>query len=181
MFVDTYAGLSLQDTDDIAVQQKLAFPTPTATAYTIQSLHATATPSTRRSSSKKIRIIGMSFAVSLAFKTLASYFPGVLWDWHVFWWLYSIGFRSFIGLESWGWWIGELSEVRSRHQLTTNLRMDASIFVRGRALGRERFMELHGRYYLGLGYIGTSDGAHGCYLWRTGSCNHERAWLDELQ
>ncbi|KAG9032075.1 hypothetical protein FRB95_001936 [Tulasnella sp. JGI-2019a] len=87
------------------LQQKLVFPTPTATAYTIQSLHATTTASERRTAEKKIKIIGSSFAISLSFKTLASYFPGVLWDWHIFWWLSQIGIKSALALESWGWWL----------------------------------------------------------------------------
>ncbi|KAG8919255.1 hypothetical protein FRC01_001378 [Tulasnella sp. 417] len=88
------------------LQQKLVFPTPTATAYTIQSLHATSTPSARRTASKKINIIGASFIFALVFKTFAAYIPGILWDWHVFWWLsQGLGISSLLGLESWGWWI----------------------------------------------------------------------------
>ncbi|KAG8889581.1 hypothetical protein FRB98_003643 [Tulasnella sp. 332] len=87
------------------VQQRLVFPTPTATAYTIQSLHATATPSERRTAEKKIKVIGTSFVFSLGFKTVASYFPGVLWDWHIFWWLSRMGLKSAIAIDSWGWWL----------------------------------------------------------------------------
>ncbi|KAG8897077.1 hypothetical protein FRC00_004844 [Tulasnella sp. 408] len=53
--------------------------------YTIQSLHATSTPSARRTASKKINIIGASFIFALVFKTFAAYVPGLFWDWHIFW------------------------------------------------------------------------------------------------
>lgn len=98
-----------------SVQQKLVFPTPTATAYTIQSLHATATPSQRQGAEKKIKVIGSSFALSLGFRTVASYFPGMLWDWHVFWWLSRVGIKSAIALESWGWWLGANDHLPYTH------------------------------------------------------------------
>ncbi|KAG8905045.1 hypothetical protein FRB99_000781 [Tulasnella sp. 403] len=92
------------------LQQKLVFPTPTATAYTIQSLHATTSPSARRTANKKINIIASSFVFSLTFKTIASYVPGMLWDWHIFWWLYRWGMEGAVSLESWGWWIADSKE-----------------------------------------------------------------------
>lgn len=95
------------------VQQKLVFPTPTATAFTIQSLHATTTQAARKTANKKITVIASSFSFSLIFKSISSYAPGLLWDWHIFWWLSKLGIPGTIALESWGWWIGSSAALHS--------------------------------------------------------------------
>ncbi|CAE6468068.1 unnamed protein product [Rhizoctonia solani] len=85
------------------LKQRLVFPSPTATAFTIRSLHDTTTPAARIAAAKKIKILAVSFVGSLTFKTVSQYAPGILWDWHIFWWLYTWGWKGIISAESWGW------------------------------------------------------------------------------
>ncbi|KAF8599334.1 OPT superfamily oligopeptide transporter [Ceratobasidium sp. AG-I] len=87
------------------LKQRLVFPSPTATAFTIRSLHDTTTPAARIAAKKKIKILAISFSSSLVFKTVSGYAPGILWDWHIFWWLYTWGWKGIIHAESWGWFI----------------------------------------------------------------------------
>jgi len=87
------------------LKQRLVFPSPTATAFTIRSLHDTTTPAARIAAKKKIKILAASFSGSLIFKTISGYAPGILWDWHIFWWLYTWGWKGIIHAESWGWFI----------------------------------------------------------------------------
>ncbi|KAG8925932.1 hypothetical protein FRC02_009309 [Tulasnella sp. 418] len=82
------------------LQQKLVFPTPTAVAFTIRSIHSTTSAAARKAASKKIKILAWSFLGSIAFKTVSQYAPGILWDWHISW-----GGKGAIAVESWGWWI----------------------------------------------------------------------------
>lgn len=85
------------------VKEKLVFPTPTATAFTIRSLHSTTSAAARIAAKKKIVVLVYSFVGSFVFKSLCGYAPGLLLDWHVFYWLYSWGWGGAIRGESWGW------------------------------------------------------------------------------
>jgi hypothetical protein len=38
-------------------------------------------------------------------KVLGLYAPGIVFDWHIGWTLYRIGFTSIIALENYGWWL----------------------------------------------------------------------------
>ncbi|KAF8342899.1 oligopeptide transporter [Cantharellus anzutake] len=84
------------------LKQKLVFPTPTATAYTIRQLHSVGGAVT---ASKKAKMLGYSFLAAFLFKVLATYAPGLIWDWHIGWTMYRIGFTSMIALDNYGWWI----------------------------------------------------------------------------
>ncbi|KAF8998711.1 OPT oligopeptide transporter [Cyathus striatus] len=85
------------------VHQKLTFPTPAATAYTIRSLHRG--KSGMIAAKKKSLALLYSFCATLVFKVMAGYAPGVLYNWHIGWTLYRIGFTSMISLENYGWYI----------------------------------------------------------------------------
>ncbi|OBZ67655.1 hypothetical protein A0H81_12190 [Grifola frondosa] len=85
------------------VKQKLTFPTPAATAYTIRSLHNTRTGAA--AAKKKSLALLYSFASTFVFKVMTGYAPGILYDWHIGWTLYRIGFTSIISLDNYGWWI----------------------------------------------------------------------------
>lgn len=151
---------SIVDLHAFEVQQKLVFPTPTATAYTIQSLHATSTPSARRTASKKINIIGTSFVFALFFKTVSAYVPGLLWDWHVFWWLsQGLGISGLLGLESWGWWIGSSSSSRLSVGLLTATahRIHSRIPISWSSLRSQCIVELHGWNYPRVGNTRSFD------------------------
>jgi OPT family oligopeptide transporter len=85
------------------VVQKLTFPTPAATAYTIRSLHNSRTGAI--TAKKKSLGLLISFVVVFCFKVMTGYAPGILYDWHIGWTLYRIGFTSIIALDNYGWWI----------------------------------------------------------------------------
>ena len=87
------------------VKQKLVFPTPTATAFVIRSLHSTTSAAARIDAKKKVLILAGSFATSFVFKSVGNYIPGLLSNWHVFWWLYTWGWKGAIYGEGWGWFI----------------------------------------------------------------------------
>lgn len=66
----------------INLKQKLVFPTPTATAYTIRSLH---TVGGAIAAKKKAVTLGWSFLSAFLYKIASTYAPGILWDWHLGW------------------------------------------------------------------------------------------------
>ncbi|KAG5651754.1 hypothetical protein H0H81_007566 [Sphagnurus paluster] len=83
------------------VHQKLTFPTPAATAYTIRSLHSGKTGAA--AAKKKALALFYSFSATFVFKVLTGYIPGIIYDWHIGWTLYRLGFTSIISLENYGW------------------------------------------------------------------------------
>lgn len=85
------------------VHQKLTFPTPAATAYTIRSLHNSRTGAIM--AKKKSLALLYAFVVVFCFKVMTGYAPGVIYDWHIGWSLYCLGFTSIISLENYGWYI----------------------------------------------------------------------------
>ncbi|KAK7462797.1 hypothetical protein VKT23_007378 [Stygiomarasmius scandens] len=85
------------------VHQKLTFPTPAATAYTIRSLHSGKAGAI--AARKKSLALLYTFAICFVYKVVSGYAPGVLYDWHIGWTLYRIGFTSIIALDNYGWWI----------------------------------------------------------------------------
>jgi OPT oligopeptide transporter protein len=87
------------------VKQHLVFPTPTATAFTIRSLHSTTSAAARIAAKQKVFVLSGSFGLSFLFKSLCGYAPGLLQDWHIFYWLYTWGWKGAIAGEAWGWMI----------------------------------------------------------------------------
>ncbi|KAF9460024.1 oligopeptide transporter [Collybia nuda] len=85
------------------VHQKLTFPTPAATAYTIRSLHSGKTGAI--AARKKSLALLYSFCITFVYKVMTGYAPGVIYDWHIGWTLYRLGFTSIISLENYGWFI----------------------------------------------------------------------------
>ncbi|RDB27912.1 hypothetical protein Hypma_002189 [Hypsizygus marmoreus] len=85
------------------VHQKLTFPTPAATAYTIRSLHSGKTGAIV--AKKKSLALLYSFIVVFVYKVMTGYAPGLIYDWHIGWTLYRLGFTSIISLENYGWYI----------------------------------------------------------------------------
>lgn len=90
----------------VARELKLIFPTATATAMTISSMHSIS-GNGGENSKKKTRALAISFAVSISFRVLASYFPGILFDWHIFSWFHVwSGYKSAaLAVENWGWFL----------------------------------------------------------------------------
>ncbi|KAG8821599.1 hypothetical protein FRC17_009780 [Serendipita sp. 399] len=81
--------------------QRLVFPTPTATAFTIRSLHSG--PHGEVIAKLKAKALAISLAVCFCWKTLNGYIPGIFLDWHIGWTLYRLGWTEAIKLENFGW------------------------------------------------------------------------------
>ncbi|KAF3905659.1 hypothetical protein ABW21_db0206812 [Orbilia brochopaga] len=95
---------------DVAKELSLIFPTATATAVSIRAMHSTAGDAYIQAK-KKIKALGITFASAFGLRFVSQYCVGILWDWHVMWWIYAIAKTSgvpspgAIQAESWGWFI----------------------------------------------------------------------------
>ena len=87
----------------VARELKLIFPSPTACAMTIRSMHAAATG--EAIAKLKMRALGWSFSAALLLRVVSQYATGILWDWHIFTWFYIWGKynNSAMAVENWGW------------------------------------------------------------------------------
>lgn len=83
------------------INQKLTFPTPAATAFTIRALHSETHGAV--TAAKKTRGLALSLISAFLFKVVGIYAPGITFDWHIGWTLYRLGFTSIIELENYGW------------------------------------------------------------------------------
>ena len=83
------------------LHQKLVFPTPTATAFTIRSLHAGRAGA--QAAKKKAWCLLITLVICFCYKVLNGYIPGIFLDWHIGWTLYRLGWTEAIKLENWGW------------------------------------------------------------------------------
>ncbi|KAK0624555.1 OPT oligopeptide transporter protein-domain-containing protein [Bombardia bombarda] len=88
----------------VARELKLMFPTPTAVALTIRSMHAGAAGSV--AAVKKLKCLGLAFGASFIHRVVSYYAIGILYDWHVFTWIHIwSGYTSWaLNIESWGWY-----------------------------------------------------------------------------
>lgn len=83
------------------IKQRLTFPTPAATAFTIRALHNGTHGVV--TAAKKTKGLGYSLCGAFFFKVIGLYAPGITFDWHIGWTLYRLGFTSIIALENYGW------------------------------------------------------------------------------
>lgn len=83
------------------IKQKLTFPTPAATAFTIRALHSGTHGAVI--AAKKTKGLISTMVGAFLFKILGIYAPGITFDWHIGWTLYRLGFTSIIALENYGW------------------------------------------------------------------------------
>ncbi|KAI1804307.1 oligopeptide transporter [Daldinia bambusicola] len=83
---------------------KLLFPTATAVALTIRSMHAGVAGAGEALS--KLKALSLSFVAALIQRVASYYAVGILYDWHVFTWIHIwSGYTSWaMNIESWGWW-----------------------------------------------------------------------------
>lgn len=63
----------------VARELKLIFPTPTACATTIRSMHAAATG--EAIAKMKMKALGLAFSGALLLRVVSQYAIGILWDW----------------------------------------------------------------------------------------------------
>ncbi|KAG8958554.1 hypothetical protein FRC05_008783 [Tulasnella sp. 425] len=85
------------------IHRRLVFPTPSATAFTIRSLHSGKAGAI--AARKKSLCLLITLLTALAYKVATGYAPGVLFDWHIGWTLYRLGWTSIIALENYGWYL----------------------------------------------------------------------------
>jgi OPT family oligopeptide transporter len=88
----------------VARELKLLFPTPTAVALTIRSMHAGAAGGIE--AIKKLKCLAICFIGALCHRVASYYAVGILYDWHVFTWIHIwSGYTSWaMNIESWGWY-----------------------------------------------------------------------------
>ncbi|KAK4555422.1 hypothetical protein LTR86_007719 [Recurvomyces mirabilis] len=89
----------------VARELKLIFPTPSATAMTIRSMHAAATG--ELIAKMKLKALGIAFSAAFVLRVVSQYATGLLWDWHIFTWIYIWSGHHDLALavENWGWYI----------------------------------------------------------------------------
>ena len=89
----------------VARELKLVFPTPSATAMTIRSMHAAATG--EAVAKMKMAALGWAFSAALILRVVSQYALGILWDWHIFTWFFIWGKHKnqALAVENWGWLI----------------------------------------------------------------------------
>ncbi|KAJ1337420.1 OPT/YSL family transporter [Microdochium nivale] len=87
----------------IGRELRLIFPSPTAVALTIQSMHAGAAGAAE--AVKKLKALAIAFTAALVQKVASLYAVGVLYDWHFFTWIHVwSNYTSWaMHIESWGW------------------------------------------------------------------------------
>ncbi|KAI0448843.1 OPT oligopeptide transporter protein-domain-containing protein [Xylaria acuta] len=88
----------------VARELKLLFPTPTAVALTIRSMHAGAAGA--REAISKLKALALAFSLALIQRVASYYAVGLLYDWHPFTWIHiwSKGTSWALNIESWGWY-----------------------------------------------------------------------------
>ncbi|KAK0270579.1 hypothetical protein LTR35_014115 [Friedmanniomyces endolithicus] len=83
------------------LKQKLPFPSAVAAAYTIRSLHTG--KNAEANAKKKTKALLIAFCLAITWRCVSEYAPGILWDWHWGWTLYSIGWKQAVKVENWSW------------------------------------------------------------------------------
>ncbi|KAI1102945.1 oligopeptide transporter [Jackrogersella minutella] len=89
----------------VARELKLLFPTATAVALTIRSMHAGAAGA--REALSKLKALGLAFTAALVQRVASYYAVGILYDWHVCTWVFIWSKHTAnwaMAIESWGWW-----------------------------------------------------------------------------
>jgi OPT family oligopeptide transporter len=88
---------------NVARELRLVFPSATATAFAIRSMHAVGTGAS--DASKKIKALGFAFLGAFVLRVVSDYALGILWDWHFFTWFFIWGnYSNFaVHIENWGW------------------------------------------------------------------------------
>ncbi len=89
----------------VARELCLVFPTGTATAMTIRSMHAAVGGA--QAAKKKTKALAYAFGGAFVLRVVSQYATGILWDWHFFSWFYIWGnYQNLaIHVENWGWYL----------------------------------------------------------------------------
>jgi uncharacterized oligopeptide transporter (OPT) family protein len=89
----------------VARELKLVFPSASATALTIRSMHDAVRGEII--GKMKMKALGIAFAAAMTLRVVSQYALGILWEWHFFWWFHVWGhFKTVaIAVENWGWFV----------------------------------------------------------------------------
>ncbi|KAI7786208.1 hypothetical protein LA080_004592 [Diaporthe eres] len=89
----------------VARELNLLFPSATAVAFTIRSMHGLVTGAA--DANRKLKGLAYSFMGAFSLRVASNYAIGLLWDWHIFTWFYIWGnYNNWaINIENWGWYI----------------------------------------------------------------------------
>ncbi|KAK8136995.1 OPT oligopeptide transporter protein-domain-containing protein [Apiospora sp. TS-2023a] len=89
---------------NMARDLNLIFPTPTATALTIHSMHMVA-GTEAVNAMKRMKVLALTFFAAISQRVASYYAIGLLYDWHIFTWFFIWGNyqNAAIHVESWGW------------------------------------------------------------------------------
>lgn len=90
---------------NFARELNLVFPTATATAIAIRSMHTAGTEA--REAVRKFKALGVSCSIAFVHIIVSQYADGILHNWYIFGWLYMWSGYSNAALQihSWGWYI----------------------------------------------------------------------------
>lgn len=90
---------------NVARELNLVFPTPTATAMAIRSMHALSGGTA--DAMRKVKALGYAFIGAFVHIVVSQYANGILHNWHVFTWIYIwSGYKNWaLNIENWGWYI----------------------------------------------------------------------------
>ncbi|KAF2202187.1 oligopeptide transporter [Delitschia confertaspora ATCC 74209] len=89
----------------VARELRLIFPTASATAMTIRSMHQAVTG--EAIGKKKMKVLSIAFIGALVLRVVSQYATGILWDWHFFTWFFIWGHykNAALAVENWGWYL----------------------------------------------------------------------------
>jgi len=87
----------------VSRELRLLYPSSTATAMTIRSMHAAGTGSLE--AMKKLKALLITFTGAIVHRVVSYYCIGILYDWHIFTWFFIWGNynNAAIHAENWGW------------------------------------------------------------------------------
>ncbi|KAM0262794.1 hypothetical protein ACHAQJ_001588 [Trichoderma viride] len=90
---------------NVARELNLIFPSPTATAICIRSMHAVSTGA--NDAMRKVKALGYAFFGAFTHIVVSQYADGILHNWHIFTWFYIwSGYKNWaLNIENWGWYI----------------------------------------------------------------------------
>lgn len=90
---------------NVARELNLVFPSPTATALAIRSMHAVGSGAS--DAMQKVKALGYAFLGAFTHIVVSQYADGILHNWHIFTWFYIwSGYKNgALNIENWGWYI----------------------------------------------------------------------------
>jgi OPT family oligopeptide transporter len=89
----------------VARELRLVFPSASATAMTIRSMHDAANG--EAIGKLKMKALSIAFSIAFVLRVVSQYALGILWEWHFFLWFYIWGgyHNAAIAVENWGWFV----------------------------------------------------------------------------